>query len=260
LEKRGFHCRLPLWSTWALIERPDLVREIHGDYIRAGSAVLTAATFRTSRYALTGEGMADQADELTARAVKLAREAIDNENNNNDILVAGSIAPLEDCYQPDIAPVDEILTREHHANAESLKKAGVDLLLVETQNSRREARVATSAALASGLSVWTSLMPRSATEMFNGDSLNDTVRDISRLGVEAILVNCCELKIAAQAFTTLRKEFPALNLGLFPNDLEGSISPELFADWGAQFKDEAAIIGGCCGIGPDHIRQLATEL
>ena len=260
LERRGFHCRLPLWSAWALIEAPDLVRRIHMDYILAGANVITTATFRTTRYALASEGWANRAGELTRLALRLAREAVDQAETDREILVAGSMAPLEDCYKAELTPEDNVLEREHRDHAENLLSAGADLLLVETQNSRREAVIATKAALATGLPVWTSLMPRSATEMFNGDSLPETAKEIAQSGVDALLFNCCTLKIAAQAFAVLRSELPAMKLGIYPNDLEGKVSPELFADWGSQFKHEASIIGGCCGIGPDHIGKLAQQL
>jgi S-methylmethionine-dependent homocysteine/selenocysteine methylase len=256
LERRGFHCRLPLWSAWALIEAPDLVREIHKDYLLAGADVLTTATFRTTRYALDKEGLADCTGDLTRLALRLARQAVDQIEIDRDIIIAGSMAPLEDCYKPELASSKAILEREHRLNAEALLAAGADLLLVETQNSRREAVTATKAALASGLPVWTSLMPRSASEMFNGDSLIETAKEITQLGVDALLINCCEIRTAAQAFATLRIALPEMKLGVYPNDLEGKVSPELFADWGAQFKTSASIIGGCCGFGPEHIREL----
>jgi S-methylmethionine-dependent homocysteine/selenocysteine methylase len=260
LEHRGFHCRLPLWSAWALIEAPELVLQIHKDYLLAGADVLTAATFRTTRHALAKEGLAERAGDLTRLALRLARQAVDQVEMDRDVLIAGSIAPLEDCYKPELAPAKAVLEREHQVNAENLLAAGADLLLVETQNSRREVVIASKAALATGLPVWTSLMPRSASEMFNGDSLVDTAKEVAQLGVDALLVNCCELRIAAQAFATLRIAFPEMKLGLYPNNLEGKVSPELFADWGAQFKTSASIIGCCCGFGPEHIRELSKTL
>ena len=78
LEKRGFHCRLPLWSARALIERPELVQEIHEDYLQAGAEILTTATFRCTRNVLAKEGMAERTQELTDLAVRLVREAVEN--------------------------------------------------------------------------------------------------------------------------------------------------------------------------------------
>jgi homocysteine S-methyltransferase len=256
LEKRGFHCRLPLWSAWALLEAPDLVLEIYRDYLKAGADILTTATFRCSKYSLEKTGIVDRFAELNRVAVQIARDAISVSRVDREISVAGSIAPLEDCYSPELAPEDSTLEYEHTIHAEMLSEAGADLLLVETQNSRREALIATKAALSTRLPVWTSLMPKSATELFNGDSLLETTREILDLNVDALLVNCCTPRVAAQAFATLRQQFPEARLGVYPNDLEGVVSPELFADWARQLAHKAAIIGGCCGIGPKHIEAL----
>lgn len=251
---------LPLWTTWALLEAPDLVREIHRDYLRAEADVLTSATFRCSRYVLNKEGIVSRFAELNRIAVQVARDAVAEVRPEREITIAGSIAPLEDCYSPELAPDDETLITEHTIHAEMLAEAGADLLLVETQNSQREAIITTRSALKAGLPVWTALMPCSATEMFNGDSLIETAREIVEMKADALLLNCCTPRIAAQAFAILRQEFPDKRLGVYPNNLEGSVSPELFADWVLQFADKAQIIGGCCGIGPEHIKALTERM
>ena len=160
LQRRGHRSLLPLWSAHALINTPDLTRQIHSEYILAGSEVLTANTFRTSRYTLAKTNMEHQAAALTYRAVHLAREAAASAPRSQKIRIAGSMAPLEDCYRPGLAPTDDILRREHHAQAGLLADAGVDLILVETQNNIREARIAAEAALAQRTPVWVSLCPK----------------------------------------------------------------------------------------------------
>ncbi|MEN8160509.1 MAG: homocysteine S-methyltransferase family protein, partial [Myxococcota bacterium] len=76
LEARGVRANLPLWSSWALLEAPETLREIHADYLGAGAEALTAATFRTHARSLAGAGLENRAEELTALAVRLAREAV----------------------------------------------------------------------------------------------------------------------------------------------------------------------------------------
>ncbi|MCC6642745.1 MAG: homocysteine S-methyltransferase family protein, partial [Deltaproteobacteria bacterium] len=75
LERRGVPSALPLWSAHALLERPDLVRAIHAEYVAAGAEILTANTFRTQERTLARAGFGARAAELTALAVRLAREA-----------------------------------------------------------------------------------------------------------------------------------------------------------------------------------------
>src|SRR5499426_2809023 len=75
LERRGVRSELPLWSSWALLEAPDVLRAIHLDSLAAGADALTAATFRTHARSLAAAGLASRAGALTTLAVELAREA-----------------------------------------------------------------------------------------------------------------------------------------------------------------------------------------
>ncbi|MBU0509099.1 homocysteine S-methyltransferase family protein [bacterium] len=272
LERRGFVARLPLWSAWALIEAPDLVKRIHCDYVRAGAEILTAATFRTTRYTLAKETLTSWAEELTHLAIRLAREAIGESESppgSATPRVAGCIAPLEDCYEPERAPSDEILRREHTGTAGLLREAGADLILVETQNTAREAVIATEAALATGLPVWVSLMPRSGTGLFGGGLLVEAARAVHRMGAEVVLVNCAPPAIIAAAFRTLREALPEARLGAYPNfahvggapwEFTASSTPGQFVEWTRPILNQAAVLGGCCGSTPEHIAALSQAL
>ena len=292
LERRGFQARLPLWSALALIEAPELVHTIHREYIASGAQVITADTFRTTRYTLAKVGMADQAPELARMAIELARNALPPSNfphavregfdrpqpfahfvgeTGRGVMVAASVAPLEDCYRPDLRPPGEVLFREHAHTARTLRDAGAGLLLVETQNTAREAQIATEMALNMGLPVWTSLMPRSPAELWNGDSLADAALVAYALGAEAVLVNCCPPDLAEAAFQTLKQTLPGdILIGAYPNfrspegepwNFSAPLTPEEFARWGQHMADLGAdILGGCCGTTPAHIAALAEKL
>lgn len=265
LERRGFDARPPLWSTWALIEQPDLIKQIHIDYVNAGADILTTATFRTTRYALAKVGMANRSRELTRLAVTLAHEAALEAGPSRRVFVAGSIAPLEDCYHPEHTPGDAVLIPEFTHAAGQLADAGVDIVLVETQNSSREAQVTAAAAMMVGRPVWVSLMPRSDRELFNGESLRETAVALRSQGVAAILLNCCPPSVARAAFRSLLKALPGLKLGVYPNfsSPEGDPwhfnaipSPDGFAEWARPMLADAAVIGACCGSRPEHIAAL----
>jgi S-methylmethionine-dependent homocysteine/selenocysteine methylase len=270
LERRGVACKLPLWTTEAILEAPEQLRAVHEAYVRAGAHVITAGTFRTTRWTLSKVGMADRAEELTKRAVEIARSASDfrragikrsGSPPESEILLAGSIAPLEDCYHPELAPGDLVLQAEHRHNAHSLAETGVDILLVETQNSIREARIATHFARSTKIPVWTSFILRSATELLNGDSLVEAVKVVVDHGAEAVLINCTSPQITAQAAVSLSAILPqGIAIGVYPNALEHAMTPDEFADWGLRIKAVADIIGGCCGIGPEHLATLNGRL
>src|SRR3990167_5025855 len=96
IQRRGVPTPLPLWSVHALLDNPEVVKQIHLDYLRAGAEVITTNTFRTTARALAKAGIGERARELTRLASRLAREAVSEAHADRTVLVGGSIAPLED--------------------------------------------------------------------------------------------------------------------------------------------------------------------
>jgi enediyne biosynthesis protein CalE2 len=271
LERRGVSTRLPLWSAQALIDAPDRVIEVHEEYCRAGADILTANTFRTTPRALAKVGRGADAEQLTSLAIEAAREARRRAAAGREIWVAGSMAPLEDCYRSDLVPATEEAEREHREQAARLARAGADLLLIETMNSAGEAVLATRAGLATGLPVAVSFICKSATELWNGDSLSDAVRLVAPLAPDAILVNCVPAEVATGCLEQMARA-THLPIGCYANagspDLGRStwcfdpeMTPERFAEIAGEWIQRGAqIVGGCCGTGPEHIRALRAAL
>lgn len=271
LNRRGVSTDLPLWSARALVEAPEVLRAIHVDYARAGAEVLTANTFRTHRRSLARGGLGHRAAELTQLAVEIARAAV-HESGGAASWVAGSLAPLEDCYSPELVPPQAEVEAEHAELAGHLAAAGVDLIIVETMNTIREAQAATRAALRAGLPVLTSFVCRSDHRLFSGETVSEAVAAIAPLGVAGLLVNCTPSTTIRAPFAELRaaalsQAGPEPITGLYANightdDITGwtntaDVSPDEYAQlargWLAQ---GARLIGGCCGTTPDHIAAL----
>ncbi len=272
LERRGVPTPLPLWSAQALLDAPDTVRAIHEDYVRAGADVITANTFRTTPRALAKAGRAGEVDRLVERAIALAREAAARVRGQRDVLVAGALAPLEDCYRADLAPEPALAEREHAEQAVRLARQGVDLILIETMNSIAEARAALRGAKPAGVPVLVSFICRkNGREIWNGESLADAVRAVEPFKPDAILVNCVSPGSVADCLGEMSRE-TRLPLGCYPNAGEPNMAegtwrfdpewtPERFAETAAGWVARGAqIVGGCCGIGPDHIRALRMAL
>ena len=97
LERLEVATPLPAWTASALISAPAEILAIHREYVAAGADLLTTATFRTTRRALAPAGAGERAQELTARAVELARDAARGAPGGRVVHVLGSMAPLEDC-------------------------------------------------------------------------------------------------------------------------------------------------------------------
>lgn len=276
LNRRGVNTDLPLWSARALIEAPDVLSQVHADYIRAGADVLTANTFRTHRRSLAGGGQGQRAAELTRLAVSLARAAAAQAAPGRECFVAGSQAPLEDCYSPEKVPPQAECEREHAEMARHLAEAGVDLILVETMNTIREAVAATRAARATGLPVLTSFVCRGDGRLFSGESVTAAVQAVAGLGVAGLLINCTPSTTIHQPFAELRaavqaQPAPVPIQGLYANightnDVDGwtltaDMTPleyaRLASGWLAQ---GANLLGGCCGTTPAHIAALSLML
>ena len=265
LSRRGAPADPPLWSARAVLERPDLVLAVHRENVAAGAEVLTAGTFRTQP-ALLGP----EARPATRRAVALAREAA---AARPGVLVAGSVAPVADCWRPDLVPGDGDLDRLHPFHAETLAEAGVDLLLLETFGTAREWRAAARAAGATGLAVVACATTRADGELLSGEPLADTARSLLELphAPVALGVNCVPARRLAASLALLAAAAPGVPLAAYGNTglpvdeaagtFEEPIAPDEYAgaalDWVAL---GARLVGGCCGTGAGHVAALAERL
>ncbi|MGE5178308.1 MAG: homocysteine S-methyltransferase family protein [Bacteroidota bacterium] len=271
LERRGVATPLPLWSAQALLDAPDALRSVHEEYARAGSDILATDTFRTTPRTMEKAGRpAGDAGRLTEAAVRIAKEARERGAGGRSVWIGGSMGPLEDCYHPEDAPPADAMEREHADQALLLKRAGVDLLLLETLNRIDEAEAAARAARATGLPFTVSFVCRGGPRLYSGEALADAVRAVAPLEPVAVLVNCTPLdEVAACLDVTSRTT--DLPFGCYPNagtvDASGrwsfdpSVTPERFAGLAREWiRTGAQVIGGCCGTGPEHIRALREAL
>jgi len=264
LQRRGVDTGLPLWSARALTAAPDVLARIHRDHVEAGAEVLTANTFRTHRRNLQHAGMGDRARELTSLAVEVAREAF--LEVDSDGWVAGSVAPLEDCYSPELVPADAALEAEHAEMVRNLVDAGVDLLLVETMNTVREALAAGRAAVATGLPTAIGLVCGRNARLLSGEPLGRAVAALAALEPDLVVVNCTPTPDLAGCLDAAR-QVTDIPLGAYGNvgyadDETGwvntdSVDPDAYSAYAATWLDAGVrLVGGCCGTGPAHVREL----
>ena len=254
LAARGVSTSLPLWSAAALDSAPEVVAAIHADYAAAGARVHTTNTFRT-RPRDAGERW----ELLARRAVRLARDSVPAGHR-----VAGSIAPLADCYRPDLSPTDS--RPEHRDLARLLAEEGVDLLLCETFAHVPEALVAVEQAVATGLPTWVSFTAGPDADLLTPARLAAGAREAVALGAAAVLINCTSATRTlpyVRALAELGVPCGAYANAGAPDDAIGwRTSPEPGAEAylklaRAWVDAGATILGACCGTGPAHIRALA---
>jgi S-methylmethionine-dependent homocysteine/selenocysteine methylase len=245
------------------------VEAIHREYVEAGADIITTNTFRTHRRSLAAAGMGDRAEELTRLAFELAARARDEVGV--DVLIAGSMAPLEDCYHPERVPAEERLRAEHQDIAENLAKAGVDLLLLESMGTLEEIDAASRAARATGIPFIASAIPREDGELLGGQSLAEMVRLLEPRDPLALMVNCGDHRAVSAALGRLLAAKPVVPVGAYANmgrpadgtgwSFTDELSPESYAEVAREWvRMGARVVGGCCGTTPAHIQALADAL
>jgi len=270
LERRGVPMHSKAWSAEALLSHPQAVRAIHEDYIRAGADVITVNTFSAARHMLIGAALTREFTRMNRDAVQLAIQARENAGKR-PVAIAGSIAPTTFCMDPGkcYPPLSEALSW-YEEQAQLQVEAGVDLLIIEMIEDLEQGQLAIKAARSTGLPVWLGFSCQrndSGRIMLweKENSLADGIKAIAPLGGDAAFIMHTDVTDATEAFSILKEHWPKTlgiyaHSGLFvmPNwQFNDVISPADYADkMGEWIQMGARIIGGCCGIGPDHIREL----
>lgn len=267
LEALGIPTPAPLWSAAALDTHPQVIASIHRDYVRAGARILVANTFRTNPRTLERAGRSADGPRLNRRALELAAAAA---STAPAVWVAASIAPVEDCYRPDLVPDERSLRKEHARMIRWLMEAAAPLTWIETIGTIREAVAAAAAARDAGLPFVLSYILREDGRLLSGERLEDAIRELIPIEPLAVGVNCIppaaicgalrrcaactDLPLVAYGHLSDRQPLPGWTYG-------SAESPDAYAalarNW---FRCGARIIGGCCGTAPEHIRALAKTL
>ena len=263
LMRAGLDLPLPIWSGDINLSHPDFVRKIHEAYLNEGADILTTNTFRTTPRAYKKNGFEEhearqRSHESLERAVELAKQLA-----GVDIIVAGSIAPLEDCYEPDLFPGIEFAQREFRELAIWLQDAGIDVILFETMGSWPEIKTALSVTADLQIPRWLSLILKNGNTLLDGTDLTNVLTDIKDYGIEMVLLNCSPCSITADAVDVLLRNWKG-PWGVYPNvgaampTKEGVIEKKLtikeFAkEINKYLTSGAKVIGACCGSNPDYI-------
>ena len=273
LERRGVPMDDAAWSAAALITHPDTVREVHEDYIRAGADVIITNTFATARHVLEPAEMGEQFRELNTRAVTLAKQARENAADR-PVLIAGSISTFTARYDYSYEPRAEKARANYREQAEVLAESGVDVIALEMMRDLEQTTYALEAAVGTRLPIWVGYSCKTTDEgtvvLWDGDhTLAEALEQIPTMGASlvSIMHTLSEDTPGALREVTSRWSGP---LGAYPHYGEfvmpnwqfiDTVSPEAFAAEAEQWLELGAqLIGGCCGITPEHIRLLKERL
>jgi S-methylmethionine-dependent homocysteine/selenocysteine methylase len=280
LRFRGVETLPTIWSANGLLVAPEVVCQIHLDYLLAGADIITTNTYGIIRRDLAKIGLEDRFAELNRLACSLALEA--RRAVNRPVLIAGSLPPLGGSYRPDLVGELQEIQPLYREQA-SFLAPHVDLLLCETMSSAAEGRAAAWAACQTGKPVWVSwtLHEDRSGRLRSGQTIGEAVASLSDLPVTGFLVNCC----APESITHALPGLLATGVRYFggyantfapiPEDwtLDGrkasdgwltvrqDLDPGSYAlhvaDW---LEAGATVVGGCCGTRPAHISHIYDRL
>lgn len=276
LVRRSSSPPTPLWSARVLIDEPDLVADLHREFIEAGARVITLNTYSATPERLAREGVPELFAQLQARGADLAISAREKAGVDG-VAIAGCLPPLFGSYAPKLTiSYSETLDIYRRIVAEQARH--VDLFLCETMASAEEGRAAATAACEAGKPVWVSwtLDDEASGLLRSGETLTQAADAIADLNVAARLVNCSRPETIDAALAALKHlgapvgayangftETQALKHGgtvdvlHARHDLDPSAYAEFAAGWVAAGLD---IVGGCCEVGPSHIAALRHRL
>ncbi|MFM5734677.1 homocysteine S-methyltransferase family protein [Aeromonas hydrophila] len=283
LARRGAPFRQPEWSALALMEAPETVREVHQAYVASGARVITTNSYALVPFHIGDERFFAEGEGLAALAGQLAREVADEQPGR--VQVAGSLPPLFGSYRADLfdaGRVSELATPLIRALSPH-----VELWLAETMSLIAEPLAIRALLPEDGKPFWVSFTledeaPGSEPTLRSGERVADAVTALASAGVDAILFNCCQPEVIEGALRVAGASLQALGrsdirLGAYANafppqpkeatandgldEIRTDLGPLDYLGWAERWRAAGAnLIGGCCGIGPEHIQALASRL
>lgn len=246
-----------------ILENSEVLIDLQKQYVEAGTDILFAPTFTASRIKLKEYGLEDHLEEMNRKLVALSKEAAKGTN----ALVAGDLTMTGEQLYPLGDLMFEDLVDVYKEQAKIIAEAGADLFVVETMMSLQECRAAVLAIReVCDLPVMVSLTYNEDGRTLYGTDPVTAVVVMQSLGADAVGMNCSTGPEAMLEPITKMAEYAAIPLLAKPNAgmpelIDGqtvfNVEPEEFAEVGKKLVEEgAAIIGGCCGTTPEHIRAL----
>ena len=270
-----------LWSVQVMFEEPEIVVEVHKEFILAGARVITANNYIATPLRLAEFGHSHNffvthqlAFELVERAIA---EASEEYGNNLKLNIAGCLPPLVASYDASVA-LNEKESYDHYCNLVEAQINYADVFLVETMSNITEAKAAIAALKAAGEKCFVSLSISDdlSNNLRSGESLEQAIDILGSEGLDGLCLNCSRpetidealplLKASgirfgcyANAFKSVEALTPKTTVDILKprNDMTISAYANIALGWAAE---GATIIGGCCEISPEHIAFLHEAL
>ncbi|MDV4266523.1 homocysteine S-methyltransferase family protein [Acinetobacter baumannii] len=276
LARRGAPFRQPEWSALALIEAPETVKEVHLDFINAGAEVITTNNYAVVPFHIGQERFETDGVRLIKVAIEQAKNAVKESGKN--VKIAGCLPPLfgsyrADLFQPEQAknlaePIINTLAPE------------VDFWLAETQSCLKEVEAVHALLPQDGKDYWVSFtlqdeIKQEQALLRSGENMQQVADFIKQSNAKAVLFNCCQPEVILQAINEIKGLIPeSVQIGAYANafppqdesatandgldEIRKDLDAPAYLAFAKQWQQAgASLVGGCCGIGPEHIAELS---
>ena len=274
LERRGVAPLVAAWSGGGAATDPEVLRQIHEDYIASGANIIISNTFATLRTTLEDAGIGDQFEPLNRRSVEICCEAR-KAGGNADVIVAGGISHWSfttDGHEPAAA-----LGANAAQQAAIMADAGADLIMLEMMTDIGRMLTVLESAQKSSLPVWVgftchidkTLTVPDAVILQDGERLTDAIEAIRDRNVPLVSIMHTEVEIIDACLDVLNTVWEG-PVGVYAHSgfsadphwiFDGVISPDDYADYAEGWMRKGVqIVGACCGTSPDHISRLAESV
>lgn len=271
LERLGAPFRQPEWSAQSLIECPKKVMQVHEHFIAAGCDIITASCYAVIPYHIGQERFDQQGRELISLAVEMAQKAANKAPRK--IRIAASLPPIFGSYRPSAFDVDNAISVATALIEEQADKT--DLWLMETMGLIAEAQLYLSLLSDRANAIWVSFSLDDQADqpvLRSGEALQDAIEAMADQ-VDAILLNCSTIETMKKALPILQQHCKHIPYGIYANafnpiqddtpsnaalnKIRKDVTPFIYGETARHWLQQgASIIGGCCGIGPEHIAEI----
>ena len=283
LEELGYDLNHKLWTASLIEKHPEAIVQAHLEYLKSGAQYITTSCYQASIPGLIEIGYnKEEAEALILKSVDLAeiaiQRAIDTGIINHNPMIAASIGPygayLADGseYRGNYGISDEALKKFHIGKITLLDQSNADLLAFETIPSFQEARVLSEILNHIEKPSWISFSCKDEEHLNDGSKIKNSVALFEHHpSVFAIGVNCTHPKYVSSIIQQLKNSVGEKKIIVYPNSGEaynaksktwlGVSKPKFFEEMAKEWSTLGAdIIGGCCRIGPEHIRKISDVL
>ncbi len=276
LEKKGAQMDKNLWCGTCSVEFPELVKEVHQDYIEAGSDVITTNTYACTPISMKNYGMESSIKEFNKKSVQLGKKAI--EDSKKKVALAGSVSASGSFYKLGL----KAMIPGFNEQIKILTEEGVDLIILEAMSSQADiVQTMIECSAKVNIPVWLSIscvIDKKTNNLMLGyndtvdeppevyEDLEKSIKRFSTIHKGPILIAHSDIDVTGKAINVAKNNYNG-TIGAYPNigfyekphwKSDDNLSPEDYLNEVKSWvQNGSQIIGGCCGVGVNLIKPLS---